>query len=178
MSAESPRLSFSATSSHLPHQESLASLCPPPPSFHHRDCVTLVSWVTGPPTPLSSASSCLYSSISYLLSLSPFVAPQQAPIHNSAPTFEEQGKSQEILVTGIKVCRCTIDEERFFAYPPAGTSFILSLLEFSVSTHVLLSRHSSSCFSSSFCAVVPYFPSVFQLKKTLVRFLRIASITV
>lgn len=36
---------------------------------------------------------------------------QQAPIHNSAPSFEEQGKSQEILVTGIKVrrlsrCRC------------------------------------------------------------------------
>lgn len=31
------------------------------------------------------------------------VFPQQAPIHNSAPTFEEQGKSQEILVTGIKV---------------------------------------------------------------------------
>lgn len=28
---------------------------------------------------------------------------KQAPIHNSAPTFEEQGKSQEILVTGIKV---------------------------------------------------------------------------
>lgn len=28
---------------------------------------------------------------------------QQAPIHNAAPTFEEQGKSQEILVTGIKV---------------------------------------------------------------------------
>lgn len=33
----------------------------------------------------------------------PINAAHHAPIHNSAPTFEEQGKSQEILVTGIKV---------------------------------------------------------------------------
>jgi F0F1-type ATP synthase beta subunit len=28
----------------------------------------------------------------------------RAPIHRPAPLFTEQGKSQEILVTGIKVC--------------------------------------------------------------------------
>ncbi|CAN0343459.1 unnamed protein product, partial [Ectocarpus sp. 13 AM-2016] len=33
----------------------------------------------------------------------PIDSKAKAPIHNSAPTFEEQGKSQEILVTGIKV---------------------------------------------------------------------------
>ncbi|CAM9901400.1 unnamed protein product, partial [Laminaria digitata] len=33
----------------------------------------------------------------------PINSAHHAPIHNSAPTFEEQGKSQEILVTGIKV---------------------------------------------------------------------------
>ncbi|CAM9428665.1 unnamed protein product [Ectocarpus sp. 6 AP-2014] len=33
----------------------------------------------------------------------PINSKAKAPIHNSAPTFEEQGKSQEILVTGIKV---------------------------------------------------------------------------
>ncbi|CAM9238898.1 unnamed protein product [Choristocarpus tenellus] len=33
----------------------------------------------------------------------PIVSKVKAPIHNVAPTFEQQGKSQEILVTGIKV---------------------------------------------------------------------------
>lgn len=33
----------------------------------------------------------------------------QAPIHNAAPNFEDQGKTQEILVTGIKVrIRCVV----------------------------------------------------------------------
>merc|ERR1712091_596655 len=33
----------------------------------------------------------------------PIKTKTRAPIHNVAPTFTEQGKSQEILVTGIKV---------------------------------------------------------------------------
>ncbi|CAM9369655.1 unnamed protein product, partial [Discosporangium mesarthrocarpum] len=33
----------------------------------------------------------------------PIVSKNKAPIHNVAPKFEDQGKSQEILVTGIKV---------------------------------------------------------------------------
>merc|ERR1711881_474097 len=33
----------------------------------------------------------------------PVVSKAKAPIHKSAPLFTEQGKSQEILVTGIKV---------------------------------------------------------------------------
>ncbi len=33
----------------------------------------------------------------------PIISKVKAPIHNIAPSFEQQGKSQEILVTGIKV---------------------------------------------------------------------------
>ena len=33
----------------------------------------------------------------------PIDSPHKAPIHRPAPLFTEQGKSQEILVTGIKV---------------------------------------------------------------------------
>ncbi len=33
----------------------------------------------------------------------PIISKVKAPIHNVAPSFEEQGKSQDILVTGIKV---------------------------------------------------------------------------
>lgn len=71
------------------------------PCFNHQNgypfsaCngITLVLWSTAPHCPYRPPFMYL------LLNL-----PLQAPIHNSAPTFEEQGKSQEILVTGIKVC--------------------------------------------------------------------------